>query len=463
VSLKAGLAALRDTFEGMVLIPGDAGFDEARSLWNGVIDRHPAVIARCASRGDVSSALRFGQEAGLEIAVRGGGHNYAGFACCDDGLMIDLSMMTAVQLDLPGRRVACGGGSTWAVVDAATQAHGLATPGGFVSHTGVGGLTLGGGLGWLTRKVGLSCDNLTGAEVVTVSGEIVQARKGAAEDLLWGLKGGGGNFGVVTRFEFALHQVGPTVDVGMFFWPAPIADGLFASLWEFIGSLPPSTGASLLGTHLTADEHVPPACVGTPGLSLRVVELSSTPGARDRVVKPLADLNPAFDVRLSMPYVELQKSGDASQPWGSLAYEKSLVIEQFGPRAREVFDNALCGKPPTVFMAMFILGGAYASIGEGDSAFSGSRSARALLNLGCVSRDHENYQSDRLWIRSTWERFASILGDGGSYVNWLADYEQSRVRRIYGPEKYDRLAALKRRYDPENILHLNHNIEPASV
>jgi FAD/FMN-containing dehydrogenase len=213
------LSSFKAQFGGAVLAPGDADFETARHVWNGAIDRHPAVIARCTSATDVASAIQFGRQHDLQLSVRGGGHNYGGYAVCNDGLMIDLSGLKQIEVDPARRRVTCGGGTTWGELDAATQAHGLAVTGGFVSTTGVAGLTLGGGIGWLSKLAGLSCDNLLSAQVVTADGRTVTASADENPELLWALKGGGGNFGVVATFEFQLHDVGPLVNLGLFFWP----------------------------------------------------------------------------------------------------------------------------------------------------------------------------------------------------------------------------------------------------
>src|SRR5712691_475712 len=253
-TLEGDIEAFRSGFHGVVLTPGEHDYDGARSVWNGAIDRKPAVIARCSTAEDVADAIRFARENGLEISVRGGGHNYAGHAVCDDGLMIDLSPMNGVAVD-PGARLAlCGGGATWGDLDAATQEHGLATPEASSSTRGIAGLTLGGGIGWLTKKAGLSCDNLVGAEVVTADQRIVRASSTEEPDLFWAIRGGGGNFGVVTSFEFALHEVGPMVNVGLFFWGLDRGTEALRLSRDFIKTLPPDA-TGFIGAALSA----PPA------------------------------------------------------------------------------------------------------------------------------------------------------------------------------------------------------------
>ena len=240
---NADIEAFKAGFSGQALTLDHPDYDRSRAVWNGAIDRKPAVIACCTTAEQVADAIRFARGSGLEIAVRGGGHNYAGHAVCDGGLMIHLGAMNGVAVDPAARRAVCGGGATWADVDAATQQHGLATPGGFISHTGIAGLTLGGGIGWLTKKAGLSCDNLVAAEMVTADSRIVRASKDENPDLFWALRGGGGNFGVVTSFEFALHPVGPLVNLGLFFFGLENGPEALRFARDFIKTLPPEATA----------------------------------------------------------------------------------------------------------------------------------------------------------------------------------------------------------------------------
>src|SRR4051794_26508369 len=272
---ESSLTALRATVAGEVLLPGDPGYDEARSVWNGQIDRRPAVIARCISAQDVANSLAFGWEQQLEISVRGGGHNFAGLAVVDGGLMIDLSRMNGVTVDAAGRRARAGGGATWADLDAATQAHGLAVTGGVISHTGVGGLTLGGGFGWLTRKLGLSCDNVVGAEVVTVDGRILQVSADENADLFWAIRGGGGNFGVVTTIEFQLAAVGPMANLALLFWGMENAAEALRSCREFIRTLPDDVGCLIGGLHAPPEPFVPTEYQLRPGFGLLLASWGS--------------------------------------------------------------------------------------------------------------------------------------------------------------------------------------------
>ena len=283
--------SFRRGFSGNALVPDEDGYDDARSVWNGDIDRRPAVIAQCRSAEEVVAALAFGRGEGLEIAVRGGGHNFAGHGVCEKGLMIDLSPMTTVQVDPGAKRARCGGGTTWAELDAATQVHGLATPGGVISHTGVGGLTLGGGIGWLSRKAGLSCDNLVAARVVTADGRIVIASADENPDLYWALRGGGGNFGVVTEFEFALHDVGPMVNLGLFFWGTEQGSEALRFARDYVASAEPTVGLQLIGLNAPPAPFVPEQYHFKPGYGLAVVGWGS-PEEHAELVQPIRDTLP---------------------------------------------------------------------------------------------------------------------------------------------------------------------------
>src|SRR5712692_8292635 len=324
-ALKGDIEAFRSRFHGALVTPGEQGYDGARSVWNGAIDRKPALIARCSTAQDVADAIRFARESSLEISVGGGGHNYTGHAVCDGGLMIDLSLMNGLAVD-PGARLAvCGGGATWADLDAATQEHGLATPGGFISHTGIAGLTLGGGIGWLTKKAALSCDNLVGAEVVTADQGIVRASSSENPDLFWALRGGGGNFGVVTSFEFALHEVGPMVNLGLFFWGLQRGPEALRFSRDFIKTLP-GDATAFIGASLSAPPapFVPEQYHFLPGVALLVVGFAS-PEEHTAIVAPVREaISPLFELVTPIPYVAPQQMFNESALWGTPAYEKSV-------------------------------------------------------------------------------------------------------------------------------------------
>src|SRR4051794_9096665 len=286
MAADATIETFRKEFGGEVLLPGDAGYDEARSIWNGDIQRRPSVIARCTTAEHVAAAIGYARGTGLEISVRGGGHNFAGHALTEGGLTIDLSLMRTVDVDPAARRARCGGGTTWADYDAATQAHGLASPGGVISHTGVGGLTLGGGMGWLTRKAGLSCDNLVSVELVTADGQILTASADEHPDLFWAVRGGGGNFGVVTTFEFALHEVGPLVNLGMFFWTVDKGTDALRFARDFVKTLPADVGVLVAGLSAPPAPFVPEQYQLQPGFALLLASFGS-PEEHEALVAPV--------------------------------------------------------------------------------------------------------------------------------------------------------------------------------
>jgi FAD/FMN-containing dehydrogenase len=458
------LARFRAEFGGETLAAGDGGYDTARAVWNGAIDRKPALIARCHDADQVGAAVRFARRNDLEIAVRGGGHNFAGHAVCDGGLMIHLGAMNQVAVDPAARRVICGGGATWADVDAATQAHGLATPGGFISHTGVAGLALGGGIGWLTRKAGLTCDNLLAAEVVTADARLVRASKDENADLFWALRGGGGNFGIVTSFEFALHPVGPLVQLGLYFFGLEDGPEALRFTRRFMEGLPDEATAFLaIALSAPPEPFVPEQHRLRPGHALVVVGFGS-PEAHAKVVAPLADApRPLFELVTPMPFVALQQMFNPSAPWGALAYEKALYLESLSDGAIAVIgEHAPRKQSPMSFAPIFAIDGACRAPSELDTAFGGGRSGGFVFNVAAVAPPDapELYEADRIWARDFWAAMRPHASGAGGYVNFLADVDQDRVKASYGAEKYARLARIKRDWDPDNVFHLNANIRP---
>ena len=456
--------ALQASLEGVASLPGDAAFDAAVNIWNGVIDRRPAIVASCASSADVAGALAFARERGLEISVRGGGHNYAGFALCDGGLMIDLTPMKAVRVDPAAKRATCGGGTTWGELDGATQEHGLAVPGGFVSHTGVAGLTLGGGFGWLSRTAGLTADNLVAAEVVLADGTVVRASDDADADLFWALRGGGGNFGVVTSFEFALHEVGPLVNLALFFFVPDDGGAMFRFARDFVRALPDENGALLAALSAPPEPFVPADFHFAPVYALGVVGFGSAE-AHAAAVAPVRDaLTPAFELVTPIPYTALQQMFNGSAPWGVLAYEKALYLHDLSDGAIDVLLRRVPGKAsPLSLMPIFVLGGEYSRAEEDGSCFAGRRDVGYLVNISAGAMDRDTYEHERTWVRDTWSDLVPHAGGVGSYVNFMSEFEEERVRASYGPSKYERLQQLKARYDPDNVFHLNANIRPDGV
>jgi FAD/FMN-containing dehydrogenase len=454
--------SFRTAFGGTVLTEADEGYDAARSLWNGAIDKRPAVIARCASAQQVAAAISFARANDLEISVRGGGHNFAGFAAADRGLMIDLSPMRAVRVDPATRRAVCGGGATWGDLDAATQEHGLAVTGGFISHTGVGGLTLGGGIGWLTRAIGLSCDNLAGAELVTADGRVVRADADNNPELYWALRGGGGNFGVVTAFEFALHPAGPMANIGLFFWGADRGAEALSFCREYVRTLPENCGVLIAGMSAPPAPFVPEEHHFAPGYALVVVGFGSTE-EHAAVVAPIREgMPPLFEMVSPIPYTVLQTMFDAGNPWGTLAYEKALHLEELTDAAIAVIaEHFPRRQSPLSFVPIFLVDGAYSRVADDATAYSGLRSTRYVVNVAAVCPGPELYEADRPWVRNFWDALRPHAVGSGSYVNFMSEYEEDRVRAAYGEAKYQRLARVKAEWDPENLFHLNANIKPA--
>jgi FAD/FMN-containing dehydrogenase len=460
-ALGDSLDGFAGSFGGTILIPDDPDYDTARSVWNADVDRRPAVIARCANPQHVIAALAFGQEQGLEISVRGGGHNYSGAAVVDGGLMVDLSPMRTVTVDVEHRRGRCGGGATWADLDAASQAHGLAVTGGLVSHTGVAGLTLGGGFGYLTRQAGLTCDNLVSAEMVTVTGEVLTASSEQNTDLFWALRGGGGNFGVVTEFEFTLHEVKPVVDLGLFFWEAKDAIDALRGIRELLTTLPNDVGVNIGGIIVPDLPVVPPEHHGKLGIALILVDFGSAEHLERVVGEVRSKFGPLFDFMTPIPYVEVQKMADEVQPWGSFAYEKAVYLDELSEEVIEVLVEHLTREHSIhATIGIYPLGTVFGQVRNEDTAFGGSRSAAFMVGIETACPTREALAGDRSWVRACWDDLVLHATGVGSYINFMAEFEEDRVRASYGPEKYERLARIKARYDPENILHLNANIRP---
>ena len=459
----ATLTEFGDGLTGSVVRPGDDGYDEARAIWNGAHDARPAVIARCTDAADVRHAIGFARSEGLDVAVRGGGHSIPGFSTCDDGIVIDLSPMKGIEVDADAGSVRAEGGLTWAELDAATQEHGLAVTGGLVSTTGIAGFTLGGGIGWLMRKHGLACDNLRAAEIVTADGQVLTASADENADLLWGLRGGGGNFGVVTVFEFDLHPVGPTVAAGPVFYPGERAQEIMRFYRDYVRDLPDE--ATTLVNLLTA----PPApFLPEEWHGKKLVALigcySGDPDEGMKALQPLRDLgDPVADLVGPMPYTQMQGLIDALWPKGTQAYMKAGYLRELDDHAIETIasyhQNATS---PSSEIHIQHFGGAIARVGEDETAY-GERQAPFVLNA--IASTHEptgGLDTHVAWAQRLYAEIEPSL-TGGAYINFLSAEGQERVRAAYGAEKFDRLRALKDRYDPTNLFHLNQNIPPSKA
>ena len=377
-------------------------------------------------------------------------------------MMIHLGAMNGVSVDPAARRAVCGGGATWAELDAATQQHGLATPGGFISHTGIAGLALGGGIGWLTKMAGLTCDNLVAAELVTADSRIVRASADDHADLFWALRGGGGNFGVVTSFEFALHEVGPLVNIALFFWGLENGSEALRYSRDFITTLP-DEAAGFLAVALSAPPapFVPEQHRLLPGHALLVAGFGS-PESHAAIVAPVREaLPPLFELVTPIPYVALQQMFNDSAHWGTFGYEKSLYLDELSDAAiATIGEHAPKKQSPLSFCPTFAMAGAYCKHADADTAFGGSRSAGYVFNIAGHGPTRELYEADRAWVRGFWDAMRPHASGGGSYVNFIAEPDEDRVRAAYGTEKYERLGRIKAAYDPENVFHLNANIKP---
>ncbi|MEU1993231.1 FAD-binding oxidoreductase [Nocardia gamkensis] len=461
-TVNSDLEVLRSTMDGPVFGPGDTGYDRARAIWNADIDRHPAVIAQCVSPGDVAAALAFGRDRGLEISVRGGAHSYSGTAVGEGGLMINLSALKGVVVNPEAERARVGGGATMADLDAATQTYGLAVTGGVVSDTGVGGLTLGGGMGWLTRMAGLAIDNLVSAQVVLADGQVLRASENENADLFWALRGGGGNFGVVTEFEYRLHHVGPEVHLGLFFWDMPDGTDALRLIREFIPTLPRRSGALIaLAMSAPPAPFVPERYHGRAGHAL-IVAGFGTAEEHTAAVAPIREaLPPLFEFLGPVPYAGLQRMLDGAAPWGLHGYEKALDLGDFSNDVIAVLTaNAAEKTAPLSFMPIFPLSGAFSTVGEDDTAFGGARTPHYGCNITAMAPDAETLALDRDWVRRTWEALRPMASNRGGYVNFMADTDRDRVRESYGSVKYAKLARIKAAYDPCNVFHRNANIAP---
>ncbi len=459
--LEAVVGELQERLRGPILRPADPAYDGARRIWNGMIDKRPGVIARCTGPADVQEVVRTTRDHGLPLAVCGGGHNVAGTALCEGGVVADLSPMRDVRVDAEARTVRVDGGATWADVDRETQAFALATPGGVVSTTGVAGLTLGGGLGWLRRKHGLSCDNLLGADVVTADGRLVRTSDAEDPDLLWGLRGGGGNFGVVTSFEFRLHEVGPEVTLVVTMYPMEDAPRILPVWRDFMTDAPDEVSSQALLWTVPEAEAFPEGAHGRPVVIAAAVHCGDPPtGAR--VLQPLRELGePVVDLSGPTPYSEVQTSFDPFFPAGERHYYwKSLRLDRLDGEVIEALVAHAAERPsPHTLIPVWHHGGAMSRPAPGATAF-GDRSAPYLLSLDSTWDDPADDRENVEWTRAVWrdmQRFSS----GGLYLNFpgLGEEGGELVRSAYGAN-YERLVALKRRYDPENLFQSNQNIDP---
>ena len=449
---------LEGVFAGDVLAPGDGQYETARRVWNGMVDRRPAVIARCVDEDDVVRALAVARDRGLPVAVRGGGHNVAGNAMCEGGVVIDLSAQKAVSVDPERRTARVQPGVLLGELDRATQAHGLATPTGNVSMTGVAGLTLGGGLGWIARKHGPTCDNLLSADVVTVGGERVRASPDENADLLWGLRGGGGNFGVVTSFQYRLHPVGPQVLAGGVVHAFADAPELFRFLGNFVAQAPDELSVTASTFRAAPAMPVPPEMHGELVIVLAVC-FAGDLTAGEEILRPLRSFGrPLLDGIAPMPYTALQSGSDAAYPNGQHNYWKSHYIDELTDDViATIIEHAPRMSSPLSSFYLQHLGGAIAR-GDTTRAAFGHRDALFDFAILTVWRDPTETAEHVTWARDFFDGMQPHAS--GVYVNNLGAEGAERVRAAYAPRTYERLVSLKETYDPHNVLRVNQNIAP---
>lgn len=445
------VAAFKQSLKGPLLRTGDAGYDEARTVWNAMIDRRPALIARCTDAEDIVCAVNFARAQDLLVSVRGGGHNVAGKAVCEGGLMIDLSLMKGIEVDPVQRTARVEPGVIWSEMDQATQAHGLATTGGTVSHTGVAGLTLGGGLGWLLATHGLSCDNLLTAEMVLADGRQVTASDTEHPDLFWAIRGGGGNFGIVTSFQFCLHPVGPTVLGGMVLHPIEDAQSVLRFYREFSANSPDALTV-YAGLISTPD--------GQPVVAL-IVGWFGALEEGEQVLAPLRSFgSPLADLVGPLPYCQLQSMLDAAAPFGLPRYWKSGYFKALPDDLLDsIVAHAIARTSPFSVIIFFHMHGAATQVPTTATAF-GHREDQWDFDIIAQWTDPATANEHIAWARNFWQAVAPF--STGVYVNHLdADDQAARVQSAYGVN-YERLAAVKRVYDPTNFFRLNHNIAPSA-
>lgn len=455
------LEAFRAGMRGAVLCPGDDGYDEARRIWNGMIDKRPRVIARCTGTADVIDAVNFARAHNLLVAVHGGGHGIAGHATCDDGMMIDLSPMKGIHVDPQRRTARAQGGVTWGDLDRETQVFGLATPGGIVSTTGIAGLTLGGGYGWLRRKHGLSCDNLLSVDVVTADGQVLTASETEHEDLFWAIRGGGGNFGIVTSFEYRLHPVGPEMMLLAVMYPIEQAQALLPIWRDFIATAPDEfSGNAMFWT--IPEGPVFPAHVHNRRVFILSGLYAGPVEEGERCIQPLRTLaEPLLDLSGVMPFTVVQSLFDWVSPASErLYYWKSLFLRSLDDATiATLLDWAIERPSPSTLIDLWAMGGAVSRVPADATAF-GDRSAPVMLVFNATWDDPNESEKNIAWTRAFYQAMLPY-SPGGSYLNFpgLGEERDDLVRRAYG-DNYDRLVTVKNTYDPTNFFRLNQNIKP---
>jgi hypothetical protein len=451
--------ALAGQFRGELIAPRHPAYELHRKVWNGSIDRYPALIARCAGVADVVTALRFARESGLPTAVRSGGHSFPGLSVCDGGLVIDLSLMRGIRVDPEARTATAQAGVLLGELDQETQAFGLATPAGIVTHTGLAGLTLGGGIGWLMRKYGLTVDQLLSVDLITADGDFVKASAEENADLFWGIRGAGGNFGIVTQFEFRLHPVGPIVLAGPVAWPMEESPKVLRFYRDWIEDVPDELTTIVVHRKAPPLPAIPPELHGKP-VVLVICCYAGSVEEGEKVVAPLRAFgSPVLDLLEPKPFVAHQAMLDPSFPRGWWYYMRACDVARLEDDIIDLtVEHAMRIESPRTAFPIFHLGGAIGRMDDEATAFNG-RGAGHTFNVTAVSETSEGFDEQREWSRNFWSALAPY--HTSVYVNFLMDEGEERIRQAYGADRYRRLQALKRKYDPDNFFNLNQNIPPS--
>jgi FAD/FMN-containing dehydrogenase len=449
---------LRGKVKARIVLPGDPSYDEVRVIWNAMIDRRPAIIVQCAEADDVPHAITFARDNGLELSIRGAGHNIAGNAVCNDGVMIDLSTMANVRVDTEKKRAYVEPGATLANFDQAVQAHGLATPVGINSTTGISGLTVGGGFGWLTRKYGMTIDNLVSADVISAEGKKIRASENDNADLFWAIRGGGGNFGIVTQFEFDLHAVGPEILAGLLVFPFDQARQALRQYREFVASAPEELSVWVVLRQAPPLPFLPEDVHGREVVVFAIFYAGDIKEG-ERVIEPLRSFGDAHGEHIGVqPYTEWQQAFDPLLTPGARNYWKSHNFTELSDGALDVMIEYAGGLPsPQCEIFIGHIAGAANRIPANAMAY-GHRDTKFVLNVHGRWDDEAQDESCIAWAREFFNASAPFAS-AGAYVNFMTEEEGDRIEAAYGPN-YDRLVQIKRKYDPENVFHLNQNIKP---
>jgi len=451
------VSSLRDSFTGPVTLPGDDGYEQARAVWNAVPDRYPAIVVRPVDENDVITALRFAREQDLVVAVRSGGHSVAGFSTCDGGMVIDLRSMNRVEIDPDGKVARVQSGAMLSQLDAAAQAHGLACPVGVVGHTGIGGLTLGGGMGRLMRRHGLTVDNVRSLNVVTADGRVVRASEDENADLFWGMRGAGANFGIVTEFELQLHEVGPQVVAGMVAHPIERAHEIAGLYRDLVASAPDDVFPAFYFTVALPEEEFPPEIAGRPMVAIALTHFGPVDEA-ERYVAAVRGDGAIIDTFQQRSFLDVQAVNDEPMAWGHRFYMKGALLPDLKPGFIDAAVEAVARVPGAGEISLWAMGGAISRVPEDAMAFTG-REATYWVGVETLWDDPARDGEVIGWARSTMASLKPFT-TAGHYVNDMVETGTDVVRSVYGDAKYERLVALKRAWDPDNVFRLNQNVQP---